>query len=86
MYRPYVLFLSLGALLSILGLIPFLRYLYFYLQEQHGSHLQSLVVGAVLLMAAFVSFSLGVIADLIRINRVLHEQTLEQIKRQRFSA
>jgi hypothetical protein len=50
-----------------------------------GRHLQSLIVGGVLIMGALLTFSLGVIADLIRINRVLIEDSLVQQKRMRFS-
>lgn len=85
MYRPYVLFNTLGVSLLVLGTMPFLRYLFFVLTDNNpGNHLQSLIAGAVLLVTAFISFTLGVIADLTRINRSLNEQTLEHIKRMRF--
>lgn len=81
MYKPYVIFVSLGSFLLAMGLIPFLRYLWFLSQSQHGNHLQSLLVGTVLLMGAFLSFVLGVLADLTRINRILIEDQLELAKR-----
>lgn len=81
MYKPYVLFLSLGGLLLILGSIPFIRYLYFLIQNEHGSHIQSLLLGSVLLLCSFLCFVLGVIADLTRINRILIEDQLEYAKR-----
>ncbi len=86
MYRPYVLFNSLGLLLLVLGLIPFTRFLYFYMVvNQHGlHHIQSLIAGSVLLIGSFIAFTLGIIADLIRINRTLIEDSLEHIKHQRF--
>jgi len=86
MYRPYVLFNSLGVLLLILGLVPFTRFLYFYLFEHaHGlHHIQSLIAGSVLLIGSFIAFTLGIIADLIRINRTLIEDSLEHTKRIRF--
>jgi len=37
------------------------------------------------MIAAILALALGVLADLIRINRVLIEDTLEQQKRQRFA-
>ena len=43
-------------------------------------HLQSLIIGTVLIIASFISFTLGVIADLIRINRSLLEDLLELVK------
>jgi glycosyltransferase involved in cell wall biosynthesis len=85
MYRPLVFFLSLGGFLSFFGLILFIRYLYFFLFDRNsGGHLQSLLLGAVLLVGAFIAFALGVIADLIRINRTLIDDSLEQIRRGRF--
>lgn len=81
MYRPYVLFLSLGGLLAILGTVPFVRYLWFFIDGSHGSHLQSLVLGSVLLIAALLCGALGVLADLTRINRILIEDQLELAKR-----
>lgn len=85
MYRPYALFGSLGALLLIGGLVPFIYYVAIYVKGDHTGHLHSLVLGAVLLTAAFLSLVLGVVADLIRINRVLLEDVLEQLKVGRFN-
>lgn len=84
MYRPYLVFNTLGFTLLILGAFPFVRYLTLISAHAHGNHLQSLIVGAILLIGSFLSFVLGVVADLIRVNRVLHEESLEHIKRQRF--
>lgn len=81
MYRPYALFLSLALVFGLLGLVPFLRYLYFFVYDDGGSHLQSLLLGTILMTGAFLSVALGVIADLIRINRTLLEESLEHIKR-----
>lgn len=86
MYRPYVLFVSLGALLATLGLIPFVRYLWFFVQGEHGSHIQSLVLGSVLLISALLCMVLGVLADLTRINRILIEDQLELAKRAHLNA
>jgi glycosyltransferase involved in cell wall biosynthesis len=85
MYRPYVLFISLGSILFVCGAIPFIRYLYFLIADSGRGHLQSLVLGSVLLIASFIAYTLGVVADLIRINRVLIEDQLEQSKRARYS-
>lgn len=81
MYRPYTLFLSLAAVLGMLATIPFLRYFYLFMTDRSGNHLQSLLLGAVLFTGAFLAVALGVIADLIRINRVLLESNLEEVKR-----
>ncbi|HUD81111.1 MAG TPA: glycosyltransferase family 2 protein [Patescibacteria group bacterium] len=88
MYKPYAVFFSLGLLLLVVGLIPFIHYfvLYFSVKSPGGAHhLQSLIIGTVLLTASFISFTLGVIADLIRINRRLLEDILEHTRRNDFS-
>lgn len=84
MYKPVGLFLTFGTTLLVLGLIPFGRFLYFVIYDDGKGHIQSLVMGSVLLVASFISFALGIIADLIRINRVLIEDGLEQNRRARF--
>jgi glycosyltransferase involved in cell wall biosynthesis len=85
MYKPYVFFMTLSGVLFVLGLIPFVRYLVIWIDGMHGSHIQSLILGVTLLIAAALSLVLGVVADLIRTNRILIEESLEQIKRSRFS-
>jgi len=82
MYRPLALFATLGWTCLLIGLIPFVRFLYFVGHQSGTHHLQSLIFGTVLLTAAFISFTLGVIADQIRINRILVEESLEFNKRQ----
>jgi glycosyltransferase involved in cell wall biosynthesis len=87
MYNPYTLFSLLGSSLLVLGLIPYVRYGILTLIHNHpGNHLQSLIFGAVLILAAIMSFVLGVLADLIRTNRVLSEDALERIKRMQFDS
>ena len=84
MYRPYVIFISIGSILFVIGAIPFVRYAYFVLMNDQGSHLQSLILGSILLIGSVLSFVLGVIADLVRVNRILAEQDLELAKHLRY--
>jgi glycosyltransferase involved in cell wall biosynthesis len=85
MYKPYVLLGTLGWGLFLLGLIPFARFTILSLQDgTTRGHIQSLLIGSLLMIAAFLCLVLNIIADLIRINRVLIEDNLEQTKRLRF--
>ncbi len=88
MYKPFAVFLSLSLILFILGLIPFVHYLILYVTTNvplFGTHhLQGLIIGGVLINAAFVIFALGAIANLIRINRSLIEDVLEEVRKERF--
>lgn len=86
MYKPYMVFGVLGFILFLLGLIPFARFVILSLHDgSTGGHIQSLLVGSLLMISAFLCLVLNVIADLIRINRVLTEDNLEQTKRLRYS-
>ncbi len=86
MYKPHMVFGTLGITLFVLGLVPFARFVYLSLQDgTTAGHIQSLLVGSLLMISAFLCLVLNVIADLIRINRVLTETQLEEVKRQRFS-
>lgn len=76
MYRPYAFFGPLGVVLGIAGLIPFIRYIAVSLLGLGGELIQSLLLGVSLLTASLLSLALGVIADLIRVNRQLIEDAL----------
>ncbi|MFE7224863.1 glycosyltransferase family 2 protein [Nocardioides sp. NPDC057577] len=84
MYKPYAIFVWLTAFFFVLGAIPFVRYLVLWLSGDNGNHIQSLLLGGVLINLAFMSAMLGVISDLIRTNRVLIEDDLEHTKKARF--
>jgi hypothetical protein len=84
MYKPYVIFGWSAAVFAVLGLVPFVRYALLVALGEGGGHLQSLILGAVLLIVSFLSVMLGVISDLIRTNRILIEATLEHTKKVRF--
>lgn len=84
MYQPYMLFGPLAIAFLLLGAVPFARFLYFVANGDGNGHLQSLIMGSVLLTSSLICFALGIIADLIRINRSLIEISLEQQKRARY--
>lgn len=84
MYRPYMIFGWAMIVFALLGLVPFARYAVLVARGDGGGHLQSLILGAVLVVMACISGMLGVVADLIRTNRILLEHSLELAKRMRF--
>jgi glycosyltransferase involved in cell wall biosynthesis len=86
MYKPYVIFSTFAVLFGVLGLIPFVRFALLQLSNNPGGHLQSLLVGTVLLVMSFLSVIIGIIGDLLRTNRSLIEDTLEHTKKMRFGA
>jgi glycosyltransferase involved in cell wall biosynthesis len=86
MYKPYMLFGWTALILFILGLVPFTRFALVSIHDgTTAGHIQSLLIGSLLMITALLCLALNVIADLIRINRVLIEDNLEQTKRHRFN-
>ena len=86
MYEPLRVFVTAGVLLLLGGLALSLRYLYFvYLGEGTG-HVQSVIVAAVLFIAGFQVIMIGLMADLIAVNRRLSEDILLRVKRLELSS
>ena len=84
MYKPYLVFTWLALFFGVLGIVPFARYAVLMAHNAEGGHVQSLLLGSVLLILSFLSVIMGIIADLIRTNRVLIEDALEHTKKMRF--
>jgi glycosyltransferase involved in cell wall biosynthesis len=81
MYQPLRVFTALGFVVAIIGLIPMLRFLYYYLFVDGAGKIQSLVIGSALLTIGVLTFFLGLVADLINHNRALIEIALEKTRR-----
>lgn len=81
MYQPLRVFVLLGALITVIGLIPIVRFLIFYIMGDGDGHIQSLILGGVLTLLGIITFLIAIIADLINFNRQLIEQTLEKVRR-----
>ena len=81
MYQPLRVFVLLGALITLIGLIPIVRFLIFYIMGDGDGHIQSVILGGVLTLLGIITFLIAIIADLINFNRQLIEQTLEKVRR-----
>jgi len=81
MYQPLKVFFFIGLTLSLLGVIPIIRFLYFYFNGDGDGHIQSLILGGVFTILGFISFLIALLADLMNFNRQLIEQTLEKVRR-----
>ena len=81
MFKPHVVFATMGLSFAILAAIPLLRFLVIWLiGGDTAGMVQSLIFGAIMSVAALLSLALGVLSDLQRTNRVLLEDQLERIK------
>lgn len=83
-YRPLRFFLSVGVVPLLGGLLLGGRFLVYYLQGDGSGHIQSLILAAVLLLVAFQTCLLAILADLQSVNRRLLED-LQQRERSRRS-
>ena len=72
-YRPFRFFALPGFLLLFLGLIPSVRFLFFYFTAGSTGHIQSLLFGVFFLGTGSALVVIGLLADLIGINRQLLE-------------
>ena len=73
-YRPFRFFAVPGIFLFITGFAISLRFLYFYFTAGGGGQVQSLILAALLMGAGFFLFVVGLVADLIGVNRNLLER------------
>jgi glycosyltransferase involved in cell wall biosynthesis len=83
LYRPLRVFTTVGALLIVAGMLPGLRFLYYYVFEpaRAGGHIQSLILAAILTIIGFQVLLIGLLADMISFNRKILEEVLFRIKR-----
>jgi glycosyltransferase involved in cell wall biosynthesis len=81
MYEPLRVFATLAAMIGLVGVALFVRFSWFYATDEGPTgHIQSLVVGGVLILVAVQQFLLGNIVDLLRANRVIGERTLQRVR------
>ena len=82
MHEPLRVFFTLAAVVGLGGLILFGRFAWYYATEPGPTgHVQSLIIGGVLLIFAAQLAVLGVVADLVRANRVLAERSLQRLRK-----
>lgn len=80
-YKALKVFLTLGLIIILPGLIGFLRFLFFYVTGRGQGHVQSLIFSTAALLVGLLVLLFGVIADLIGNNRKLIEKALYKIKK-----
>jgi len=80
-YEPFKVFLSIGSLSLFVGSLPMIRFFYFFLNGNPQGHIQSLIIGSLLMILGLIFVTIGMIADLLSINRSLIEKQLLETKR-----
>jgi glycosyltransferase involved in cell wall biosynthesis len=81
-YEPLKVFWGGAVLFALAAFALFVRFLIVYIEHPNISgHTQSLILGAVLFIAAMLLGSLGVIGDLLAAQRTLSQRTFERVRR-----
>ena len=81
-YEPLRVFMTAAAVVGLAALVIWGRFAYFYVFEDEGAgHVQSLILGAVLFIAALQLAALGVVGDILAAGRALQQRTLESVRR-----
>ncbi|HUJ15279.1 MAG TPA: glycosyltransferase family 2 protein [Thermoanaerobaculia bacterium] len=83
LYKPLKTFFLIGSLLILAGVAIGARFLWFFFEGDRGGHVQSLILAAVFLIAGFQTMLIGLVADLISVNRRLSEEVLIRLRHMR---
>jgi glycosyltransferase involved in cell wall biosynthesis len=73
-YRPLALFSYVGSVFMLIGLISGVRFLYYYLDNGGGGHIQSVILASLCITLGMLLYMMGLIGDLIATNRKLLER------------
>ena len=81
-YEPLRVFATAGVLVAVLAVAAWLPFLLdWILNGDSTGHIQSLILGAVLFIAAIQLVALGVIGDLLAGQRVMTQRVFERVRR-----
>jgi glycosyltransferase involved in cell wall biosynthesis len=80
-YEPLRVFWTLSLVIALAALAVWIRFGVAYAEGNGKGHVQSLILGAVLFIAAIVLWALGVIGDLLAAQRVMTQKSFERIRR-----
>lgn len=86
MYKPLKCFSYLASLPMLVGLIYAARFLVFYMLGTGSGHIQSLILGCTLIILGFLTFMIGLVADVISANRKILEDTQYHVRRAEYEA
>jgi hypothetical protein len=73
MYKPLRFFTIIAAIPFIIGMALGIRFLVYFFMGAGNGHIQSLILSSTLMMLGFMTFVIGLQADIIAANRKLLE-------------
>jgi len=81
LYKPLKTFFTLGLLLMLFGIAIGGRFLFFFAEGEGNGHVQSLILASIFVIIGFQTVLIGLVADLISVNRRLSEEVLIRMKK-----
>mgnify|MGYP000808444445 FL=1 len=81
-YRPFRFFSILAGLFLFIGMLIGARFLWYYMSGNGTGHIQSLILSAILIITGVQVGVIGVLSELLAINRKLLEDIQRRLKLQ----
>lgn len=85
LYRPLRVFTIISAIPILVGIGLGIRFLIYYFSGSGVGMIQSLILAAILLILGFITFLIGLLADLISFNRKLLEETVLRLRKEDYN-
>lgn len=86
MYKPLKCFTYLAVAPIAIGLLIGFRFLYYMAIGRQGGHVQSLILACTLIIMGFLTFMIGLVADLIAANRKILQDTQYHVRKAEYDA
>lgn len=86
MYKPLKCFSYFASVPMLIGLIYAFRFITYYAMGTGSGHVQSLILGCTLIILGFLTFMIGLVADVISANRKILEDTQYHTRRAEYEA
>lgn len=84
LYNPLRIFLRFGAVPVAIGMALLIRFLWFFFSGANpAGHVQSLLLAVILIVVGVQIWVVGIVADLIAVNRRLLEEAVERARDRR---
>lgn len=84
MYKPLYCFTMVAVVPSLIGVLIGIRFMVYYFMGQGNGHTQSLMLACTLLIIGFITFVIGMLADVIAANRKILEDTQYHVRKKEY--
>lgn len=84
MYKPLYCFTMVAAVPSLIGVLIGIRFMVYYFMGWGNGHTQSLMLACTLLIIGFITFVIGMLADVISANRKILEDTQYHVRKMEY--